>query len=144
MAASTGRGSNHICGQDLPALAGGPQPSQFDDRLPEVVVVLCGHFPSTQSDSQAHRVLPVVVVAPSVLKKSPPNRNVNFGKRARAIHRHAQRQRRAAPGNHAYRRIWIDRQVELTRFRGHFILAEGRRKEIHRGSALEVPGRVPG
>jgi hypothetical protein len=34
-----------------------------------------------------------------VIRYSPPkNRNANFGKRARAIHRHAQRQRRAAPG----------------------------------------------
>jgi hypothetical protein len=41
-----------------------------------------------------------------VIRYSPPkNRNANFGKRARAIHRHAQRQRRAAPGNHAYRRL---------------------------------------
>jgi len=43
--------------------------------------------------------------------------NANFRKRARAIHRLAQCQTRAAPGNHAYRRPWgipsspVDRQI---------------------------------
>ena len=33
--------------------------------------------------------------------------------------------------------------LDLTRFRGHLILAEGRRKEWHHGSAIEVLGAVP-
>ena len=52
----------------------------------------------------------------------PNNRNANFGKHARAIHRHAQRQRRAAHGNHAYR--------------------QGRRAVINRASRCWPPSNV--
>jgi arginase family enzyme len=48
--------------KDLPALAGGTQPGRFDDRVPEVVVVLSGDLATTQAHSQAHRVFPVAVV----------------------------------------------------------------------------------
>ena len=51
-----------VGGQDLPALAGGTEPGRLDHRVPEVVVVLSGYFPTAEAHAQAHRVLTVPIV----------------------------------------------------------------------------------
>ena len=61
-AAPTGHGPHDVGSQDLPAVAGGTQPSCLDDRVPEVVVVLPADLARAQTHPQAHRMLSLPVV----------------------------------------------------------------------------------
>ena len=48
--------------QDLSALAYGTQACCFNDRVPEAIVVLSGHFPTAEAHPQAHGVFSIPVV----------------------------------------------------------------------------------
>ena len=60
--ASSGGQSHPTRRQDLSALANGAQARCFNNRVPEAIVVVSGHFPTAEAHPQAHGMFSEAVV----------------------------------------------------------------------------------